>query len=59
MTKNEVMDVIDSLAQSQGSYGRLATSLREAEANGEDTTSFFDVFECAKSALDVVMIIEG
>lgn len=59
MNKIEVMKVIDSLAMSQGFYGRLGYSIREAEDNGEDTSSFFDKFKNCRDAVDVVTIIEG
>ena len=59
MSKNEVMKVIDSLAMSQGFYGRLGRSIREAEENGIDTSSFFEQFENCRDSVDVVMIIEG
>ena len=58
MSKNQVMSVIDSLARSQGFYGRLGQHIREAEAKGMDTGSFFAQFKDCKDAVDVILILE-
>ena len=58
MTKEEVMSIIDSLAHSQGFYGRLANSIRKAETDGVDTGSFFKQFKDCKDSVDVVLAIE-
>ena len=58
MSKNEVMQIIKSLARSQGSYGRLANTIEEREAMGDDLTPFFNRFKNCKDAVDVVMEIE-
>jgi hypothetical protein len=58
MSKKEVMSVIDSLACSQGFYGRLGRSIREAEECGEDTSAWFAQFKDCRDAVDVVMKIE-
>ena len=58
MNKNEVMSVIDTLARSQGFYGRLGNSIREMETKGVDTSAFFARFANCRDFIDVVMIIE-
>ena len=59
MSKKQVMNLIDNLARSQGFYGRLGRSIREAEANGVDTTEWFEQFADCKEGIDVIMMIEG
>jgi len=59
MTKNQVMDIIDTFACSQGFYGRLGRSIREAEARGEDVSPWFEQFKDCTSDLDVILKIES
>ena len=59
MSKKQVMNLIDNLARSQGFYGRLRQSIREAEANGVDTTEWFEQFADCKDDVDVILKIEG
>ena len=59
MSKKQVMSLIDTLARSQGFYGRLGRSIREAEANGVDTTEWFEQFADCKDDVDVILKIEG
>ena len=59
MSKKQVMSLIDNLARSQGFYGRLGLSIREAEANGVDTTEWFEQFADCKDDVDVILKIEG
>ena len=59
MGKNEVMGVIDTLANTQGFYGRLGDSIREKEANGVDTSAFFAQFANCRDFVDVILTIEG
>ena len=42
MTREEILNIIQSLAQSQGFYGRL---LQQIQENPEDADRFFDVIE--------------
>lgn len=58
MARKEVMSVFETLAGSQGFYGRLLRNLRAAEANGTDLTPFFAQFKNCKDAVDVVMVVE-
>lgn len=58
MAKEEVMGVFETLARSQGHYGRLLNALRGAEANGQDLTGYFDQFKGCRNAVDVVMVVE-
>lgn len=59
MTKNQVMGIIDTFAASQGFYGRLGRSIREAEARGVDTAPWFEQFKDCTDDLDVILKIEG
>ena len=59
MSKKQVMGIIDTFARSQGFYGRLGRSIREAEANGVNTDEWFAQFKDCKSDLDVILMIEG
>ena len=59
MSKKQVMNLIDTLAMSQGFYGRLGRSIREAEANGVDTAVWFEQFADCKDIIDVILKIEG
>jgi hypothetical protein len=57
MSGNEVYAIIESLAASQGFYGRLLARLNEV---GEDVANeFLDSFADCKDIIDVIMLIEG
>lgn len=57
MTRKEVYEVIESMAVSQGFYGRLLSRLNEV---GEDVANeFLDSFADCKDMIDVIMKIEG
>lgn len=57
MTGKEVYSVIESLARSQGFYGRLLSRLNEV---GEDVANeFLDSFADCKDMVDVIMAMEG
>lgn len=58
MSKKQVMNLIDNLARSQGFYGRLGQSIREAEANGVDTAEWFAQFADCTDDVDVILKIE-
>lgn len=59
MSKERVMGLIDTLARSQGFYGRLGAQIREAESKGVDTSEFFDQFQDCTDDVDVILKIEG
>lgn len=56
--KNGVMDLFETLAHSQGFYGRLIRDIKEAEENGVDTTDFFMHFKDCKSPVDIILKLE-
>ena len=60
MNRKEVMDVFESLAQSQGLYGRLVRNINEAEERGESEAveDFFSQFDDCKDAVDVILKYE-
>lgn len=60
MNRKEVMDVFESLAQSQGMYGRMIRAIREAEERGdvEVVEDFFSEFENCEDAVDVILKFE-
>lgn len=58
MNRKQVLEIIKSLAKSQGFYGRLYRNIIIAEENGEDLTAFWDSFKGCKTAVDVVLVIE-
>lgn len=61
MTRDEIIKLFQTLAMSQGYYGRLLKHLKELETNDPDA---YDEFmselesEC-NDPLDVVMALEG
>ena len=57
MTGKEVYSVIESLARSQGFYGRLLSRLSEAPE--ETANEFLDSFADCKDVVDVIMAMEG
>lgn len=57
--RNGVLDLIETLARSQGFYGRLLRDIKEAEASGEDMTNFFMQFKDCKTPVDIILKIEG
>lgn len=57
--KNGVMDLFETLAHSQGFYGRLIRDIKEAEASGEDMTNFFMQFKDCKTPVDIILKVEG
>ena len=57
--KNGVLDLFETLAHSQGSYGRLLRDIKESEASGVDTTDFFMQFKDCKSPDDIILKLEG
>ena len=59
MSKKQVLDIIDTLARSQGFYGRLGRDIRAAEVRGIDTSDFFAQFADCKDAVDVILKIES
>ena len=58
MGKKQVLEIIRSLAQSQGFFGRLYRNIIIAEENGEDLGPWFAQFKDCKNSLDVVLKIE-
>lgn len=57
MNAKDVYGIIESLASSQGFYGRLLARLNEVD---EDVANeFLDSFADCKDVVDVVMAIEG
>jgi hypothetical protein len=57
MTRKEVYEFIESMAVSQGFYGRLLSQLNEV---GEDMANeFLDSFTDCKDVIDVIMVLEG
>ena len=57
MTRKEVYGFIESMAVSQGFYGRLLSRLNEV---GEDAANeFLDSFADCKDMIDVIMLLEG
>lgn len=57
MTRKEVYAFIESMAVSQGFYGRLLSRLNEV---GEDAANeFLDSFADCKDIIDVIMLLEG
>ena len=56
--KNGVLDLFETLAHSQGFYGRLIRDIKEAEASGVDTTDFFMQFKDCKSPVDIILKLE-
>ena len=57
MTRQEVYGVIESMAVSQGFYGRLLSRLEEVD---EDVSNeFLDSFADCKDIIDVIMKMEG
>ena len=57
MSGKEVYSVIETLASSQGFYGRLLSRLNEV---GEDVANeFLDSFADCKDVVDVIMVMEG
>ncbi len=57
MTRKEVYGFIESMAVSQGFYGRLLSRLNEV---GEDSANeFLDGFTDCKDMIDVIMKMEG
>lgn len=66
MTENEiktirerVLNLIRTLARSQGSYGRLLAAITEAEDNGEDLSEWYAQFAGCKDPVDIILAIEG
>lgn len=56
MTKEELKNLIKSLAQSQGSYGRLLRNIEESD-NSEEIWQYLED-KNFKDALDFVLFIE-
>lgn len=56
--KNGILDLFETLAHSQGFYGRLIRDIKEAEARGFDTTDFFMHFKDCKSPVDIILKLE-
>ena len=56
--KNGILDLFETLAHSQGFYGRLIRDIKEAEARGVDTTDFFMHFKDCKSPVDIILKLE-
>ena len=57
MTREEVYGVIESMAGSQGFYGRLLSRLNEV---GDDLANeFLGSFADCKDVIDVIMKLEG
>ena len=57
LTKEKIKDIIQSLANSQGFYGRLYDEL-ESSNSWRDFTKLVNKAEC-KTVLDVVLFIEN
>lgn len=56
--KNGIIDLFETLAHSQGFYGRLIRDIKEAESNGVDTTDFFMKFKACKTPVDIILTLE-
>lgn len=56
MTRQEVYEVIKSMAGSQGFYTRLLNRLNGADEDAAN--DFLDSFEDCSDAIDVIMAIE-
>lgn len=57
MSFDEVMDVIRSLARSQGSYGRLYYSILEMKKNNPDEYAYFKADIAGQGFTDIVDVI--
>lgn len=57
MSFDEVMDVIRSLARSQGSYGRLYYSILEMKKNNPDEYAYFKADIEGQEFTDIVDVI--
>ena len=57
MSGNEVYAIIESMAVSQGFYGRLLERLNEVSE--ETANEFLDGFADCKDMIDVIMLMEG
>ena len=59
MTREEILAEFESLAGSQGYYGRLLAELRELEEyEPEAYEEFFEQFVGCKDMLDVILTLE-
>lgn len=59
MTREEILAGFESLARSQGSYGRLLRDLRELEEDEPEVyEKFFEQFIGCKDMLDVILTLE-
>ena len=61
MTREEVYGVIESMAGSQGFYGRLLSRLlsRLNEVGEDLANEFLDSFADCEDVIDVIMKLEG
>ena len=60
MNGEQVLDLIDTLARSQGFYGRLGRSLRENYPDRDELIAKLgEAFADCEDDLDVIMAIEG
>ena len=59
MTRDDILDAIRMLAQSQGFYGRLLVAIYDADDTARD--EFLDTLEGQhfNDILDLVMFLEG
>ena len=59
MTREEILAGFESLARSQGYYGRLLRELREIEWDEPEVyEKFFEQFKNCKDMLDVILTLE-
>lgn len=58
MTKEQVLNVFNTLSKSQGFYGRLLNDIRAAELDGINLDSFFEQFMTCKDAVDVILTVK-
>ncbi len=58
MTRNEIINTIESLAKSQGFYSRLYSFLNE---NSEESEKYLDLLENEnfKDPVDLILYLEG
>lgn len=60
MNKTQVNNLINKLANSQGSYGRLRATLNELKSyDKESYDNFYKQFKDCKDEVEVIMKLEG
>lgn len=60
MAREMVIETIENLAMSQGSYGRLLRALEELQDRDPDRyEEVMTVFERCSDPVDLIMMIEG